>query len=135
MALLPLQPRLARLMLEGELLGAGGRAALCAALLRKRDPFRRPQAHLQAEHQSDSDVLDRVSALEEFAESGARDSLAGELMPGPARQTLRAAEQLQRLTGKLGRDKNRDEATILRRSWQPSRIGSAKGVMKEGAAP
>jgi len=97
MAALPLQPRLARLLVEGQSLGCAARAALCAALLSERDPFRRPQAKGQAQHHSDSDVLDRLSALEDFAQTNQRHSYAGELLSGPARQILRTAEQLSRL--------------------------------------
>ena len=98
MAVLPLQPRLARLLLEGEKLGCAKRAALCASLLSERDPFRRAQSYSLARHQTDSDVLDRLSALEDYARSGVRDSFAGEILSGPARQILQAGEQLLRLT-------------------------------------
>jgi ATP-dependent helicase HrpB len=97
MAGLPLQPRLARLLVEGQNLGYGPRAALCAALLSERDPFRRQQTKGQAQQHSDSDVLDRLSALEDFAKTNQRHSYAGELLSGPAKQILRTAEQLGRL--------------------------------------
>ena len=101
MATLPLQPRLARLIVEGERLGCTKRAALCAALLSERDPFRRPAPQFQAQqfqaqHHSDSDVLDRLIALEDFAETGNRSSYCGDIIPGAAKQVLRAAEQLMR---------------------------------------
>jgi ATP-dependent helicase HrpB len=99
MARLPLQPRLARLLLEGQKLGDTKRAALCAALLSERDPFRRAERASKVIHQSDSDVLDKLLALEEFGQSRMRNSPAGELLPGPAAQVLRAAEQLVRMAG------------------------------------
>jgi ATP-dependent helicase HrpB len=69
MARLPVHPRLARLLLEGQRRGAGERAALAAALLSERDPFRggdggggRPPVRSH----SVSDVLERVEAMEAF---------------------------------------------------------------------
>jgi ATP-dependent helicase HrpB len=72
---------------------------LCAALLSEREPFRRRGARAKAEHHSDSDVLDRVQALEAFERSGRRDSPAGELYGNSAKQILRAAEQIARAAG------------------------------------
>lgn len=94
MSKLPVQPRIARLLLEGKRYGVAQEAAICAALLSERDPFRRKEAGATASHHSNSDVLDRVLAIEEFAERGSKNSLAGELLPGPARQILKASEQL-----------------------------------------
>lgn len=97
MAALPVQPRTARLLIEGERLGHGSRAALCAALIEERDPLRRPESRGPAAHASHSDVLDRLEALESYAGSGSRLSPAGELLAGAARQILQAGEQLERL--------------------------------------
>ncbi|MGC3968143.1 MAG: ATP-dependent helicase C-terminal domain-containing protein [Pirellulales bacterium] len=97
LAKLPLQPRLARLLDEGQRRGVGDRAALCAALLSERAPFRSRGPRAKAEHHSDSDVLDRLQAVEAFERSGRRDSAVGELLQGPARQILRARDQLLRL--------------------------------------
>ncbi len=98
MSSLPLQPRLARLLVEGERLGHAKRAALCAALLSEREPFRRRSGErLRSEHHSDSDVLDRLIAIEEFANNGVRDSAVGEILTGPVKQVLRAGDQLIRL--------------------------------------
>lgn len=96
LARMPLQPRLARLLVEGERLGAGDRAALAAAMLSERDPFRRRGPRFKAEHHTDSDTLDRLAALEAFDRSGRRDSQVGELFAGPAKQMLRARDQLLR---------------------------------------
>jgi ATP-dependent helicase HrpB len=97
MAQLPLQPRLARLLVEGATLGQLKDTALCAAMLSERDPLKRSSENTGAKHKSESDVLDRVWALKEFAEHGHKHSFAGELMVNPAKQILRAAEQLTRL--------------------------------------
>lgn len=96
MATLPLQPRLARMLLEGQRLGHARQAALCAALLCERDPFKRT-GQFQARHHSDSDVVDRVSAIEDFTDKGFRESIVGELAGPPTKQVIRASEQLMRL--------------------------------------
>jgi ATP-dependent helicase HrpB len=115
MSRLPLQPRLARLLLEGARLGQPEGAALCAALLSERPPFKSTEAQTRASRQShqahhshqthqtilahhtDSDVLEQVRALEAFADNNERHSIMGEISPGAARQILRASDQLLRL--------------------------------------
>jgi ATP-dependent helicase HrpB len=97
MSKLPVQPRIARLLIEGKRYGVTPQAAVCAALLSERDPFRRKETGEIANHHSNSDVLDRVLAIEEFAKNGSRHSLAGELIVGPARQILKASDQLMSL--------------------------------------
>lgn len=114
-AKLPLQPRLARLLLEGERLGAGDRAALAAAMLSERDPFRRRGPRFKAEHHTDSDTLDRLAALEAFDRNNRRDSQVGELLVGPAKQMLRARDQLLRsLDDKTKRTKVDADEAVLR---------------------
>lgn len=105
MAQLPLQPRLASLLLEGAKLGQLKETALCAAMLSERDPLKRSTEKTGAKHKSESDVLDRVWALKEFAEHGHKHSFAGELMVNPAKQILRAAEQLTRLVDQVSPSK------------------------------
>lgn len=97
MAALPIQPRLARLILEGGRLGHAPRAALCAALLSERDPFRRNVEKRIAQHSSDSDVIDRLIALENFSDHNERHSDLGVLQAGPAKQILQTSTQLARL--------------------------------------
>jgi ATP-dependent helicase HrpB len=97
MGRLPVEPRIARLLREAANLGQAKRSALVAALLSERDPFSRrseggpPPA---ARHWSNSDVLDRVAALEDFERGGQRDSDLGRLDAGAARFILRARDQL-----------------------------------------
>ena len=77
MAELPLPPRLARILLEAQRFGYAERGALAAALLSERDPFlRQPgtRMHRSAHHASDSDLLDRVSAIEAFESQGIAES-------------------------------------------------------------
>jgi ATP-dependent helicase HrpB len=81
------------------------RAALAAALLSERDPFlredRRGGAFARAArgHESESDVVDRVAALEEFAARGTTRFECGELHRGRADCLLRGAAQIARLAG------------------------------------
>ncbi len=103
MAELPIHPRLARLLIEGQARGVGREAALVAALLGERDPFRRAasagtRGRRQAVHVSRSDLLDRLDALEAFARSGGREtsSAAGELASGAARFVIQAGDQFAR---------------------------------------
>lgn len=64
MARLPLPPRLARLMIAGVALGVAEEAAMAAALLSERDPFRSmARNRLAATGDSLSDVVDRVMWL------------------------------------------------------------------------
>ncbi|MCP3920798.1 MAG: ATP-dependent helicase HrpB [bacterium] len=94
LARLPVHPRLGCLLIEGERRGDLERAALAAAVLSDRDPWRRSAGREPTRRVSDSDVLDRVRALEAFARGGA--GAAPELAPGGARACLAAARQLER---------------------------------------
>ena len=98
LARLPLPPRVARLLLEGERLGVGGRAALAAAMLTERDPLRRgPDARApRATTAHESDLLERVLLLERFAASSSRSPSAWpELNVGAAHSVLRVARDLE----------------------------------------
>jgi ATP-dependent helicase HrpB len=88
MARLPVHPRLARLLLEGERLGVPRDAALLAALLAERDPFVRPprrpaapgrpgERPAPAADVSRSDLLDRLDALLRWETGGAREGPGG----------------------------------------------------------
>lgn len=96
MVRLPVHPRLARALIEGQALGQGSRVALAAALLSDRDPFRQTR-HQESDHTSESDVLDRIAALEAFERSGQRRSDVGEIDAAAVRGVLRARTQLVRL--------------------------------------
>lgn len=101
MAQLPLQPRLAKLMLQGAALGCLSRAAICAAMLSERDPIKRQhntdRQTPATNHSSESDVLDRVWAIEKYRDDGQVFSIVGELSANAAKNILRAADQLQKL--------------------------------------
>ncbi|MBL0185567.1 MAG: ATP-dependent helicase HrpB [Candidatus Obscuribacter sp.] len=106
MARMPLQPRLARMIIEGESLGQLRRATLCAALLSERDPIRRPPESLTAQHKSASDVLDRVWALEDYAASGQKHSIVGEINIGGARRIIQTSDQLFKQVVQAGEPKS-----------------------------
>ncbi len=83
---LPLHPRLGRLLLAGAAGGCLREAALAAALLSERDPFRERQRHLPpgtSRAASRSDLLDRVVSLR-----------GGEAEAGGVRQLRQVATRL-----------------------------------------
>ena len=98
MASVPIHPRLACMLLEGERLGHGARVALAAALLAERDPFTRGSgAPTRRKVDAESDVLERVRALEAFEADGTTTFPLGAVLPQPARFLLRARDQLLRM--------------------------------------
>ena len=106
----PLHPRLARLLTSILSPGAAKRAALCAAFLSERPPFRRSDTRYKPEHSSDSDVLDRLSAIEAFANDGIRESAVGQISPGVAKQIVRTGEQLYKTFLKNGEQRDNQPA-------------------------
>ncbi|MBI1830095.1 MAG: ATP-dependent helicase HrpB, partial [Planctomycetes bacterium] len=98
MARLPVHPRLARMLIEGQRFGQAPRVALTAALLSERDPFVRGSkaAPRKRRAASYSDVLDRVEALEAHEADGSTTSAVGMIQPQAARFLLRARDQLLR---------------------------------------
>ena len=111
LARLPVHPRLGRLLIEGRELGCLPAAALAGALLSERDPFLRARSPREraSRHRSDSDVFDRVRALDEFAHSVRTESEVGTLNTPAARFALRASEDLERLVAR-GSDAHQLEA-------------------------
>ena len=93
LARLPVHPRLGRLLLEGARLGQSRRAALAAALLSERDPFPRGPAP----HETSSDVLDRIEALEAIETGSRAPSALGQVNRGAAKFIFHARDQLARL--------------------------------------
>lgn len=93
---LPVHPRLGRMLIEGDRLGQVDRVALAAALLSERDPFVRstPGTRRTASHTSDSDLLDRVTALETFEQRRQLAHDVGTLHRGGAEAVLRVRDQL-----------------------------------------
>jgi ATP-dependent helicase HrpB len=116
MARLPAHPRLARALIEGQSHGHRNRAALACALLSDREAFRTSRPG-ESEHTSDSDVLDRVAALEAFERSGQRQSDVGQIDGGAAKSVFRARNQLVRTlsedaAGEVSRQVSADEAVL-----------------------
>jgi ATP-dependent helicase HrpB len=103
LARLPVHPRLARLLVEGQRWGQLGPAALAAALLSERDPFPRAPEGAAAPAPTSSDLLDRMEALEEFEQHGRTSTPLGPLQRGGARFVLHARDQLLRLAGRVVR--------------------------------
>lgn len=95
LARLPIPPRQGAMLLAGAVMGQGPITALAAALLTERDPFRRWSSAERPP--TESDLLDRIELMHEFARSGQFESRLGELDRGAARQIFRVAEQLSRL--------------------------------------
>ena len=123
MAKLSLQPRLARLVLEGMRLGHTKRAVLCATVLSEKSPFKPPPPpppppgqykggnSSPKSYHSDSDILEKVRAIENFEQNKDRHSVAGELLPYAAKNILRAADQLLRQTKPMETASRPDQAT------------------------
>lgn len=120
MARIPASPRIARLLLEGQMLGQRERAALCAAMLSERDPFTRAPtasyAARAAKHVSASDVLDRLIALEEYERGERSDASQEAINRGAARFIFRARDQLLRQLPRKARgtqpEMDADEAVL-----------------------
>ena len=89
MAALPMHPRLAAMLIAGQSLGAGPLACTLAALLSERDLLPRGGGSL-----SESDLLDRVDALEQRVDPVACRSI--ERVAGYFRKALRVPEGVLR---------------------------------------
>lgn len=143
LARFPVHPRLAAMLLAGAEFGAARGVALAAALLSERDPFRSPD-HDTGQHPSspsDSDILDRVRALERFEQAGQGRGDAGRLDRQAARFVLRSRDQLLReLRGKEPASGRENDEPFLRallagfpdRVARRRRPGSRQAVMVGG---
>ncbi len=133
---LPVHPRLARFMLSAEEFGVADLAAVAAALLTERDPFRFPhQQPRSVTHDCRCDVFDKVEQLNDFFAGG--DSPA--IDPGSAKQIRRVASQLLRgfdlqgVESDLDHGESRD--TRLARSLlsaYPNRVAKRRGSDDQG---
>lgn len=117
-ARLPLQPRLAALVIRGAELGAPELASLAAAMLSERDPFRRgdPRHRTSVRDATESDVYERCMALLDFERHGGRQSRAGEIAPAGARAVLRVRDSILRQAvskGRRGSGQESEEALAL----------------------
>jgi ATP-dependent helicase HrpB len=91
----PLPPRLARVLDAGELLGLPEDAALLAALLAERDPFRGRDRD-EPTPPTRSDTLERLDALRRAGRGPARAPGYGEAHPGAVAALAQAASHLTR---------------------------------------
>jgi ATP-dependent helicase HrpB len=139
---LPVHPRLARFLFGAT--GCRKRAALAAALLSERDPFSRaadepgPQP---SRTRTQSDILDRVEALEAFERQGRTETPWGTINRGSARYLFQVRDHILHLLGKEpGADDEPSEDAFLRALLvaYPDRLarrrepGSRRGVMVGG---
>jgi ATP-dependent helicase HrpB len=93
LAKLPVHPRLGRLLIEGARLGQPERAAMAAALLSERDPFESHPGRVR-HNATESDLLDRVEALEEFERTGREATSFGNIARAAAQFVLQSKQQL-----------------------------------------
>ncbi|WP_437187668.1 ATP-dependent helicase HrpB [Planctomicrobium sp. SH668] len=150
---LPVHPRIARMLIAGHQEGVTRRAAWLAALLEERDPFFRPRSgghsggapRTVSSHHSQSDVLDRLAALEEAERGGSSEFPWGVLNRGAARQIGRVRDQLLQYLKDLklptGTGASTSDDEVLSRALVaafPDRVakrrspGSDKGLMVGG---
>ncbi len=113
MGRIPAHPRIARLLIEGVRLDCANEAAIAGALLSERDPFARGRSRGPSRRSSDSDVLDRVRAIEDFERTGRTGGDLGDLNAGAARFVLRARDDLLRHSGGRHRRDSGDEHALL----------------------
>lgn len=104
LAAIPAHPRLARLLLAGAEYGVLREAALVAAMLSERDPFRTPRSVAGPRDRrlmrTRSDIVDRVLALQAFHAGTQIDDPVLDLHPAGAQAVFRTADQLYRLVDK-----------------------------------
>lgn len=91
----PVAPRLGRLLIEAHRLGALHSAALAAAILTERDAFVRP-AVASLPMATDSDLADRVEALQQYENSSHDRTSFGVVHRGAAHFLFRVRDQLER---------------------------------------
>lgn len=109
---LPVQPRLARLLLAGNELGIPRQAALAASCLSERDIFDRRAGGGRESSGRDvvtdeCDLTRQVVALQRFEKSRQTEHDVGTIKISAAHNVLRVAEQLQRLLEGANSDKGK----------------------------
>ncbi|QVL33172.1 ATP-dependent helicase HrpB [Telmatocola sphagniphila] len=112
MAQLPVHPRLARLLLSAEDYGCLDEASLAAALLSERDPF--PRFGMEALQSVESDLMEKLEALQTFESTNEWRTPIGELNRGIAKNLLQTRNELSRLTPRQRSDSGRDSQNLER---------------------
>lgn len=141
LARFPVHPRIARLLVEGAARGCLPAAALAAALLSERDPFDREVRPgmsrgrgmpTRLDYHTQSDVVDRVRAIEEYERSRTLAAHCGQLKPGAAAHVLRVRDQLLREGGAtLGEH----EASAPKRDARPVEAANSPSPTGAGERP
>jgi ATP-dependent helicase HrpB len=120
---LPVHPRLGRLLLDGQRLGAEAAAALAAALLSERDPFARGTEMVRPSRDpSPSDILDRVEALQAWEQGLPVPAALGSVNRTAAHFVLRARDQLLR---ELGRPSSGGRGSRGEKQLKPDSAGTS----------
>jgi ATP-dependent helicase HrpB len=136
MAGLPLHPRLARLVLDGERGGCAAVAYDLAALIEERDIFRRDRQAVRPV--SDCDFTDRLEALHEWRKRGGHSNAIVD--PSACRAVDRAADrlrQLMRVPDQAAMPVHDQVVLLLAQAW-PDRIarqrepGSDRYLLAQG---
>ncbi len=151
MAHLPLHPRLARMVIEGDRLGCLDRVGLLAAMLSEREPFDRFDSAPRSSGRSpiatssvgrwESDCVERVLAIERFLDFGQTATPFGSIHVVGVRNIVNAAKQIRdqsrSMSGKsvsrTDRDKQKDAPELLMRALLvgfPDRLAKRRGVGK-----
>ena len=139
MAGFPVHPRLAHLLVEGEKRGYGAAACDIAALLTERDIFRYPYSTGHS-GVSDSDMLDRLEALDEWRERGDNGAIPDGVDMNACRAADRVSRQLRNILGVKGTTQpcSAETAGLLLAWAYPDRIarqrepGSARYLLANG---
>lgn len=142
---LPVQPRLASLLLAGQAAGIKQAAALAAACLSERDIFdRRATRPPDGATSVECDVTRQVIALQRFSQGRSADADGEPIKAGAAQHVLRVARQLQSLLGSTTADERadgNDQDRLLRQALLvafPDRLalrrtaGQPRGLMVGG---
>lgn len=127
LARLPLAPRLGRLLLEGQARGVAAEAALVAALLSDRDPFRGRTGHAPG---SRSDLLDRVEDLPSSPSRSARGSLRSRSDVAGGTYLLQSRDQILGVLERSGPTRGREEVFAT----APSAGGGERSVFDRRGA-
>lgn len=138
MVRLPAHPRIARMLLEAADVGGIRHAAIAAAMLSERDPFRagdsgRPPQRGAAPRTGELDIPSRVAVLEEFAAGGAQPV---PLNRAAAQHVIRVADSLMRQMELLTQENRTEDVHALPKALlagYPDRVALRRGTRESRA--